>query len=72
MRNVPSYRVLGKVLGRPAWLPVPGFALQLALGEVASMVLDGQRALPQRLLDLGFRFRFPDAESALRDLLGKK
>ncbi len=72
LSNAEFARVLGKVLGRPAWLPVPGFALQLALGEVASMVLDGQRALPQRLLDLGFRFRFPDAESALRDLLGKK
>lgn len=64
--------VLGKVLGRPAWLPVPGFALRLALGEVATMVLDGQRALPRKLLDLGFKFRHPDAESALRDLLGKK
>ena len=62
-------KVLGKVMGRPAWLPVPGFALKLALGEVASTVLEGQRAVPQRLLDLGFKFRFPDAESALRDLL---
>jgi uncharacterized protein len=59
------------VLGRPSWLPVPAFALRLALGEVASMVLEGQRAKPQKLLNLGFMFRFPDAESALRDLLGK-
>ena len=59
------------MLGRPYWLPAPAFALKLALGEVASMVLEGQRAIPQRLLDLGFKFRFPDAESALRDLLGK-
>lgn len=72
LSNAEFARVLGKVVGRPAWLPVPGFALRLALGEVAAMVLDGQRALPQRLLDLGFRFRYPDAESALRDLLGKK
>lgn len=71
LSNAEFARALGKVLRRPAWLPVPGFALKLALGEVASMVLDGQRALPQRLLDLGFRFRFSDAESALRDLLGK-
>jgi len=70
--NAEFARLLGKVRGRPSWLPVPGFALKLALGEVASMVLDGQRALPQRLLDVGFRFRFPDAESALRDLLGEK
>jgi len=59
------------VLGRPSWLPAPTFALKLALGEVASMVLEGQRAAPKKLLDLGFKFRFPDAESALRDLLGK-
>ena len=70
--NAEFAKVLGKVVGRPSWLPVPGFALRLALGEVASMVLDGQRALPKKLSDLGFRFRFPDAESALRDLLGKK
>lgn len=70
--NAEFARLLGEVLGRPAWLPVPGFALKLALGEVASMVLEGQRALPRKLSDLGFRFRFPDAESALRDLLGKK
>lgn len=72
LSNAEFARVLGQVIGRPAWLPVPAFALRLALGEVASMVLDGQRALPQKLLDLGFRFHFPDAESALRDLLGKK
>ncbi len=72
LTNAEFARVLGKVLGRPAWLPVPGFALKLALGEVATMVLEGQKALPKRLLDLGFRFRFPDAESALRDLLGTK
>ncbi len=72
LTNAEFARVLGQVLGRPAWLPVPGFALRLALGEVATMVLEGQKALPQKLLDLGFRFRFPDARSALRDLLGKK
>ncbi len=72
LTNAEFARVLGKVLGRPSWLRVPGFVLRLALGEVASMVLEGQKALPKKLLDLGFRFRFPDAESALRDLLGKQ
>jgi NAD dependent epimerase/dehydratase family enzyme len=43
--------------------------MKLAFGEVADVVLKGQRAVPRRLLDLGFEFRFPDAESALRDLL---
>ena len=62
-------RAIGRVLGRPAFLPVPAFAMHLAFGEVATVVLDGQRVLPRRLLDLGFHFRFPDADSALRDLL---
>jgi uncharacterized protein (TIGR01777 family) len=71
LTNAQFGKVLGAVLGRPSWLPVPAFALKLALGEVASMVLEGQRAQPKKLLDLGFTFRFLDAASALRDLLGK-
>jgi hypothetical protein len=71
LTNAQFGKAIGRVLGRPSWLPVPAFAMRLALGEVASMVLEGQRATPRKLLDLGFRFRFPDAESALRDLLGK-
>jgi uncharacterized protein (TIGR01777 family) len=63
-------RAIGRVMRRPAFMPVPAFAMRLAFGEVASTVLDGQRALPKRLLETGFQFRFPDAESALRDLLG--
>lgn len=64
-------RVLGKVLGRPAFLPAPAFALRLALGEMATLLLDGQRAIPKRLLDLDFRFEFPDLDTALIDLLRK-
>lgn len=62
-------RVLGRVMHRPALLPVPSFALRLALGEMATLVLDGQRAVPQSLSKLGFTFRFSEAEAALRDLL---
>lgn len=64
-------RALGRVLRRPNWLPVPRFALQLALGEVSTVVLDGQRAVPARLQDAGFQFRFPELEPALRDILDK-
>ena len=71
LTNAQFGKVIGAVLGRPSWLPVPAFALKLVMGEVASMVLEGQLALPKKLLDLDFIFRFPDAESALRDLLGK-
>ncbi len=62
---------LGRVLGRPSFAPAPGFLLRLALGEMADLLLKGQRAVPKRLLELGFTFDFPDLESALRDLLGK-
>ncbi len=64
-------RCIGRVMGRPALLPVPAIVMRLVFGEVTTVVLDGQRVLPKRLLDLGFRFRFPDAESALRDLLSR-
>jgi uncharacterized protein (TIGR01777 family) len=63
-------RALGRVLRRPSFLPAPAFALRLALGEMADVVLTGQRAVPRRLEGLGFLFRFPTAEAALKDLLG--
>jgi uncharacterized protein (TIGR01777 family) len=62
-------RALGHAMHRPSLFPVPSFALRLALGEMATLVLDGQRAVPRRLEDLGFVFRFREAEAALRDLL---
>jgi len=63
-------KMLGHVLGRPAVVPVPGFALRLAFGtEGADMLLSGQRVLPERLLASGFRFQHADLEPALRQLL---
>jgi uncharacterized protein (TIGR01777 family) len=62
-------RLAASVLHRPAFLPAPGFALHLVLGEMASMILEGQRAVPRRLQELGYAFRFPELEPALRDLL---
>jgi uncharacterized protein (TIGR01777 family) len=62
-------RALGRVMSRPSFLPAPGFALRLALGEMADMLLQGQRAVPSRLLELGYVFRWPDLEPALRDLI---
>lgn len=61
--------VLGKVLGSPSWLPVPEFSLRIALGEMADLVVNGQNAVPRKALDLGYQFRFPTLEPALRDLL---
>lgn len=69
--NAEFSRLVGKVMGRPSFVPVPAFAMRLMFGEVSTVVLDGQRVLPKRLQALGFEFRFPQAESAIRDLLGK-
>lgn len=71
LKNRAFTRALGRVLARPTLLPAPAFALRLALGEMSDMLLGGQRAVPRRLLELGFRFRFPEAEAALRQLLGR-
>ncbi len=62
-------RKIGKVMHRPAFIPVPAFILRLLLGEMGTVVLEGQAVSAKRLTDLGFRFRFPDAEAALMDLL---
>jgi hypothetical protein len=62
-------RIAGKVMKRPWFFPVPGFVLRLLFGEVSTVVLDGQRALPERLLKDGFAFQYPEPEAALRDIL---
>jgi hypothetical protein len=62
-------RALAQAVHRPAFLPVPSFALKVALGEMASMLLSGQRVLPQRTLESGFAFAHPTLPEALRDLL---
>jgi hypothetical protein len=63
-------RALARALGRPSLLRAPAFALRLALGEMADMLLGGQRPAPRRLLEAGYRFRFPALDPALADLLG--
>jgi len=71
LTNAAFSRVLGQVMRRPALMPIPGWAVRLLLGEMATVVLGGQRVLPRRLSDLGFEFRFPEARAALCDLLSK-
>lgn len=62
-------RSVGKVMRRPAFIHIPAFMLRLGLGEMSTMVLDGQRASAKKLTDLGFHFHYEDIESALKDLL---
>jgi uncharacterized protein (TIGR01777 family) len=63
-------RTLGRVLRRPAVAPVPAIALKALYGEMAEIVTTGQRVLPARLEQLGYTFRHPELEAALRDVLG--
>jgi hypothetical protein len=69
VRNRDLARAIGRVLRRPSLLPTPPLALRVALGEMADVVLASQRVLPAKALALGYRFRFPTIEPALRDLL---
>lgn len=70
--NATFARTLGRVLGRPALMPVPALALRLAMGRLADeAVLASTRALPKRLQELGHRFRHPDLDAALRHVLGR-
>lgn len=64
-------RILGKVLHRPSWLPVPAFTLRLAFGELAAVMTTGQRVFPRIALDGGYQFRFPQLEPALRSILAE-
>lgn len=68
--NASFSRIIGRVMNRPAFMPAPAFAMRLAFGEMADVLLHGQQAVPDRLLELGYEFRFRTAEVALRDLLG--
>jgi uncharacterized protein (TIGR01777 family) len=63
-------RALGRALHRPAFAPVPGFAVRLLYGDMAEIVTTGQRAVPMRALERGHAFRHTDLEEALRDALG--
>jgi uncharacterized protein (TIGR01777 family) len=71
LTNTEFSYLIGQHLKRPALMPVPEFVLRLLLGEMATALLDGQRAIPKRLLQRGFTFRFPEVGPALRDLLGR-
>jgi uncharacterized protein (TIGR01777 family) len=68
--NADFARALGRALNRPAFIPAPGFALKIILGEMAGpLLLHSQRVIPARALEGGFRFAHPTLDEALADLL---
>jgi len=69
VRNKDLSQWLGKILGRPAFLPAPGFMLRLILGEFGSILLEGQKVIPQKLLQAGFQFQYPEIAPALRQIV---
>ncbi|MTJ08183.1 TIGR01777 family oxidoreductase [Anabaena sp. UHCC 0204] len=60
---------MGRVMNRPSWLPVPGFAIEALLGDGAKVVLEGQKVIPKRTLESGFQYQYPQLESALTQIL---
>lgn len=62
-------QTLGEVMGRPSWLPVPDFALELILGEAAQVVLEGQQVLPKRTLEMGFDYEYTTLKPALQQVV---
>ncbi|HWT23319.1 MAG TPA: TIGR01777 family oxidoreductase [Solirubrobacteraceae bacterium] len=71
VRNKEFSRALGRALRRPAIAPVPAFAVRVLYGEMADIVVHGQRAVPERARALGFPFRHPRLDEALRDALAR-
>lgn len=67
--NAEFSQTLGKVLNRPAFLPVPAFVLKILLGEMAELLLGGQRVIPERLEKAGYQFQFKTLEQALSDVV---
>ncbi|MBV7338586.1 TIGR01777 family oxidoreductase [Chloroflexi bacterium TSY] len=62
-------KTIGESMGRPSFMPAPRLAIKLALGEMSTLLLDGQRAIPRNLLNEGFTFNYPSIDLAVQDLI---
>ncbi len=69
IRNKDLAKTIGTFMHRPSFMPAPAFMIKLFMGELGSVILNGQRVLPGVLQSKGFEFNFPDIKSALRNLL---
>ena len=72
MSSAEFIRTIARVLQRPFWFPVPAFLLGLVLGGMSTLVLDGQFVFPEKLRELGFKFKYETAESALRNIFHRE
>lgn len=71
VRNYDLAKALGKALHRPSFIPAPAFMVKLVLGEFGSVILEGQRVIPRKLLEKGFVFQYADIEKALQGIVGQ-
>jgi len=71
VRNKDLAKALGKSLHRPSFMPAPAFMVKWVLGEFGSVILEGQRVIPRRLLESGFVFQYPDMEKVLQGIVGQ-
>jgi len=71
VKNKIFAKAIGEIMSRPAFLPVPGFLMKMVLGEVSTVVLNGQRVIPNRLRKLNYSFQYPELEGALRDIISE-
>ncbi|HQP50531.1 MAG TPA: DUF1731 domain-containing protein, partial [Spirochaetota bacterium] len=69
--NYTLTKTLAKIMHRPSILPAPEVAIKIALGEFANNILRGQRVIPKKIMDDGFKFSHPELEMALREILQK-
>lgn len=69
--NADFMRIIAKQLKRPYWFHLPAFLLRIPLGEMSVLLTEGSYSQPKRLLELGYKFRFPTIESAVRDIFNK-
>jgi uncharacterized protein len=69
VRNRDFARILGEVLHRPAWIPVPGFVLKMVLGELANVVLSSQKVIPKKLIDRHYHFVEPSLKHAIQRII---
>ncbi|MFG6120706.1 TIGR01777 family oxidoreductase [Thalassobacillus sp. B23F22_16] len=67
-RNKDFGKTLGDVLNRPHWLPAPSFAIKTALGDMSTLLLDGQHVIPKKAIAYGYDFKYPELKPALQDI----